>query len=289
MKIKVDTSQKSAEKIAAGWKLSDAQWVTTTYRAAIYKVQGPNGPLALKLYKEVGASGEGLAIRFLRNLAPGIGPEIYRVNSLRTAVAVDWFDGPMLTALIKDGDETQAIHYLTQIAKMLTKTDFAYSFLYPRLAPKMQKKLAGRLSYDLEPMRQRAAALLDDLIGSTVQERVIHGDLHFENVMLTSGGPRLIDPKGLRADPAAEFRRAVVPSQRGLSTQDYINNIAKRAAVMADAIDATPQRLVQWGAAAMVQRLFRHEASTTKPHESVDHLTAFLDLAEGKTDITKLS
>lgn len=63
--------------------------IADTPHARVFRVDGPNGPAALKRYKKFGASGEGSALPFLRDLTPNVGPAIYRVSPSRTSVLME--------------------------------------------------------------------------------------------------------------------------------------------------------------------------------------------------------
>lgn len=280
MKIVVKSSQDTAEKLGARWNLSEIHHVADTRRAVIYKALQAGRPVALKLYKQIGASGEGAANTFLKQLAPGIGPQIYHLNALRTAVLMDWLEGPRLDTLVNAGDGGQAVVHLAEMAKAVAHTDFKPQFIYQRVTPKLQQDFKRHLTTDQSSSIERAAILLDQLAASSPKEQVVHGDLWFGNVILTEDGPRLFDPKGLRADPAYEFGKALAPAHRDLSVDDYLTCIKDRASVMAAAIDTPPERVIQWGAVAQVRSVFKYAPETPQRQTIGPYLDALLDLAQ---------
>ena len=286
MKIIVKSSQDTAERIGGRWGLTDIQKVVETKRAAVYKALGPTGPVALKLYNQIGASGEGAAITFLRQLRSGFGVQILRVNPMRTAVLMEWLDGPDLASLVKGNAELEAARHLTTVAKATAQTDFTRQFIYRRLAPKLQQDFIRKIAKDdtASPDRdfKRAALILDELVQTTARERVVHGDLGFSNVILTKDGPRLIDPKGLRADPAHEFGKAMIQAYGSVSIEEYVARIKSRAEIMAGGINASPQRVIRWGAVVQARSMFKHKATSPQRQTVEPYLEAYLDLAEQK-------
>ena len=284
MKFEIRTPKNAAQVMAARWDLTLQDRLIETGRSVVYKATGPTGQVVLKLYKKIGSSGEGAAIPFLRNLEPGIGVKLHRVSTFRTAVLMEWLEGPTLDKLIVGDDDTQATAHLAHVAGGVMRSEIKYPSLYRRIAPRIHKDFKRCLANDAagapDSNLSRAAALLDDLMKSTRQERVMHGDLRFENVILTPDGPRLIDPKGFVADPAFEFSRSLAPSSLETSVQDFHACIQRRASVMAPAIDATPLRLIQWGAVVAAHKQFRGMGNAYNPQQRRPYIQAYLDLAK---------
>jgi streptomycin 6-kinase len=250
----------------------------------VYKARGPNGPVALKLYKQIGSSGEGAAITFLRQLKPEYGVKVLKLNALRTAVLMEWLDGPALDTMVNEGGDQEACYHLAIAAKAVTQTNFTRQFIYQRLVPTLQQKFVRRIAKDdagrTDRGFKRAAFILDELVQTTEQERVVHGDLGFSNVILTKDGPRLIDPKGLRADPAHEFGKAMIQAYGSVSIEEYVARIKSRAEIMAGGINASPQRVIRWGAVMQARSMFKHKATPSQRPTIEPYLGAFLDLAE---------
>ena len=274
------TLKNTAFKIAAKWQVTLEQRLVETSRAVIYKAQGPVGPVALKLYKQVGSGGEGAAIQFLRNLAPDVGVKVLRVNLLRTAVMLEWLEGPSLDALAGDADDTQAVTHLAHVAGRVAQTDFNYPFLYRKITTKFQADFQNSQAAATDPDLTRAAHLMQNLVETTTQDRVIHGDLRFENVILTKDGPRLIDPKGYVADPAFEFCKALTPAPAASTPADYAACIMRRAPVYAGAIGTDPKRVIGWGAVVLAQRMFSGAKRAERSAAMRPFLQTFLDLAD---------
>ncbi len=278
------TQQATADKFAAKWNLTVHGLVAETHRAVVYKVDGPMGPSALKLYKKLGSAGEGDAVPFLKNLEPGVGVQIYQSNFVRTAVLMEWLEGPSLDVLVENGQENEAVQHLSYIAAKVHETPFRRQFLYRRAAPEYKAELAKmrtKLGADDTPQElDRAIGLLDQLIDTTVQEHVTHGDLGYPNIILTADGPRLIDPKGMRSDPALEFAKSLTPPGAQDVTHDLTARIERHAETMAAAINTAPIRVIQWTATAVAYNTFRLRKNTSYRSASLPLLTTLLDLAE---------
>ena len=280
--------QIAADKIASLWNLRIRECVGETVRARIYKVDGPQGLSALKIYKHIGFSGEGAAIPFLRNLHPDFGVRIYRTSTWRAAVLMEWLEGPTLAELVEKGERDLAIRNLSQAGANVQNTTFKLPFRYPKRGPKYRAVLTKAIK-TLPPAQtpdalHRTRALLDYLILSTPEQKVIHGDLLFGNVILTEQGPKLIDPKGARNDPASEFAKALTPRDKTNVSGNLGNRLQSEATVMAEAIDVAPGRLIQWVAVSIALDTFRiHEKKAAFDAKRLPLLHTVLDLIDRTT------
>ncbi|WP_108815409.1 aminoglycoside phosphotransferase family protein [Loktanella sp. Alg231-35] len=284
MKIRIKTSKDAPQAIAKRWNLALHGCVAKTPRATVYKVDAPQGPAALKIYNEIGSAGEGAAVQFLRHLEPGAGVKIYRSSAWRAAVLMEWLDGPALSALLVNGEEDTATRHLAAVAGAVARSRFKLHAQYRRVMPALKTNLANCRAHAVDHPEaenlHRAIALFDHLVATTTQERIIHGDLHFGNVVLTDDGPRLIDPKGLRADPAYEFGRVLIDPSHDVRSDALIQRIKRRAPIFADGIGVTPERPIQWLAVRLAQRVFSNSPKDASRQEFAPHLAAVLDLAE---------
>lgn len=284
MRFKVKHDLKRARTIAARWGVDIQSQVAETRRAHVYRAISPQGKTALKLYKEIGASGEGAGIQFMRDLPSHVGPHIYRINFRRTAVLMEWLDGQPIQKLVASGDDDGAVKNLATIANAIQATNFRYRFIYKRAMPNVQRKFAsyaatlgGNVSTDLK----HAMCHLDHLAKTTTTERVIHGDLHFENVILTPKGPRMIDPKGLRCDPAFEFAKSLCRPFNNISVEEFADRTKNRADICAENNNFDPLRIIQWAVVRFAPRTFHQPHKRTDNLASQPYLKALLDLAEG--------
>lgn len=258
--------------------------IAETPPAFVYKVDAPQGRAALKLYKHIGWSGEGASLPFLRDLNPGVGVRVFRSDALRAAMLLEWLDGPTLGELRENDQEQLAITHIAAVAKGVHSTRFRKPFIYPRLGTKLARDFRKRnpLAGDegAERLITRAADLLDHLIATTNHEHIIHGDLGFENVILTKDGPRLIDPKALRVDPAAEFAKFLVSPLSGVSPAEFIDRTKDRSEQLCASVAATPQRLIQWAAVVLGHRVLRVTQDGRNARSLQTYLAALLDMAD---------
>lgn len=101
---------------------------------------------------------------------------------------------------------------------------------------------------------EQAATLYRDLEASMAAPVLLHGDLHHENILAATRGPWLaIDPKGLVGEPAYETGAILRNPHEQLRTlPDARPLLARRIALLADALDLDHERIRGWGLAQAV-------------------------------------
>lgn len=217
---------------------------------AVYKVATSNGPAVPKLYRKLHFSAERAAVPFLKALPDDIALKIFRTSPMRRAILMEWLEGPSLDKLITDGQTAEAETHLAHVMAKLAKVRFKNHLIYRRAReardPDTFKKAAAALTGKRQALCLQVHEVLDHLLKTTSQETIIHGDLQFQHAILTPDGPRLFDPKGLRADPTAEYRLVLTPDAKGLSVDDFAACVARRATLFADATGVDRQRMLQW-------------------------------------------
>lgn len=111
------------------------------------------------------------------------------------------------------------------------------------------RELSGGGSGPLpEATLARAEALASDLLASAPAERLMHGDLHHDNIVSAQREPWLIiDPKGLVGDPGYETGPFLNnPYGRMETWPDPARNLARRADILAERLSYPRERIVAW-------------------------------------------
>lgn len=284
MQLRFRTTADAHEKIATRWNLKLGPLVAQTNRARVYKVDAAEGACALKIYKEVGAAGEGAAIRFLRDVSGPFAVKVHRQSVWQAAVLMEWIDGPSLQDLIANNQEERAVSELAQAAAGVQQSTFKFPFMYQRLVTKHRTVLSASKQDPIRtqevPELRQSIDLLNHLVATTQHERIIHGDLTFANVISSANGPRIIDPKGFRADPAIEFGKALVFPMRGATPEALVARARRRGPVMAKAIEVPVKRVFQWAAVSVAVDTFRIKKDGSYNATMIPFVRALLDLAK---------
>lgn len=96
----------------------------------------------------------------------------------------------------------------------------------------------------------KAERLFAELIASSAEPVLVHGDLHHENVLSSArAGWLAIDPKGVAAEPAALLRN---PRSKLQQHPELEQILLRRILVLSEALHIDPHRIHQWGLAQTV-------------------------------------
>jgi streptomycin 6-kinase len=109
-------------------------------------------------------------------------------------------------------------------------------------------KLGGAAGPLLVAMLTRAQGLADDLLVSAPDERVLHGDLHHDNIVSAQRAPWLtIDPKGLVGDPGFDTGALMNnPYGRMETWTAPARHFARRADILAERLSYPRERILAW-------------------------------------------
>jgi streptomycin 6-kinase len=99
-----------------------------------------------------------------------------------------------------------------------------------------------------------AERLFGELLSSSGPPVLLHGDLHQENILRAERDPWLaIDPKGLAGEPAYEVGALLRnPGDRVRRADSPSRMMARRIAILAEALGIDAQRIVAWCYAQVV-------------------------------------
>ena len=98
--------------------------------------------------------------------------------------------------------------------------------------------------------RRVVEAAIDTIreLGHEQPDTLVHGDLHYKNVVRATREPWLaIDPKGFAGDPANDAVSVVIGGfQRQLTADDLCAELPRRLTIFAEAADLDRDRVVRW-------------------------------------------
>ena len=187
----------------ARWSLRAAETVAETATSWVLQVSTHEGVRALKLLKPYGFD----EISGARLMQWWDGDGAARIDAIEGHdVLMEWLEGTTLGDVVRadNGRDSEA---MDAMCDMLADLHRPRTTPLPALVP-LDRQMAALRESDLaflpaaaRPSWRRAQEMLAQLLATTVERRPLHGDLHHDNVIGTSGDWRAIDPKGLIGDP----------------------------------------------------------------------------------------
>jgi len=268
--------------ILAQWRLTNPEILSQTPIAWLWKVQQRDrAPAVLKLYRQADRSNEAAGTDLLNAWFDSGAVQI--VNNSGAAVLMLWLDGPSLGDIARSGEAKRADQLLCDAARRLHLVPTsAISNLRPLedvFAALFQLQITPKCPAVLRRNIRRATEMARHLLDSQPPPIPLHGDLHHDNVILTSAGPRVFDAKGYFGDPAFELANAL-RHPKGLSTlvRDPIR-IKQATEQFAKAMDVSLLRLAQWAAAKCALSIAWRARGILSQDDESDLLALLLDQA----------
>lgn len=242
----------SAARLAAlmqRWRLvADGAPFVTRYGNTLAPVRTGDGRAAM--LKLIASDDEKPGVAALRYFAGQGAAALYESDA--DAELMQRLAGPDLTALARADDE-RATHILCDVLEALHAPrrtpppeglhDLSRRFRALERAA-ARADLSLRAQANLRAGWETAAALL----AAARAPRVLHGDMHHENVLADGdGGWRAIDPKGVWGDPGYDYANIFLNPIA--ASEIAIARVAPRAAIVAARRGADPVDVLAWAEA----------------------------------------
>ena len=182
------------------WQLSNPRPVTETATSQIYTVEHHGETVILKLLKPIGIADEKNGAVALRHFDGHGAVRLFQADD--QAHLLEYADGDNLVGLVRRGDDERATHIIADVLNQLHSLPVPSEFgeltpLYRRFRSLFrvaeQHQQQGNHSIFV-----RASLLAEDLLANPRDSRVLHGDIHHENIRHhPKRGWLAFDPKGL--------------------------------------------------------------------------------------------
>jgi len=224
------------------WNLEDPEELTETPTSFLYKVGSPHGPAVLKILKPLGAEDEKGGAAALK--AFGGHGAVRLLQSDRQAQLLEFAEGPELTEMAAGrDDEASAI-----IANVLNALHGATPAKKPATIVPLERRfrsLFERAKSGAAPY-VKAAAIARRLLDTAEKPRLLHGDMHHENVRRTDRGWLAIDPKGLWGERAYDAANVLCNPHRRQEIVLAPGRLERQAAILADVLQIDHDRLLSF-------------------------------------------
>ncbi len=179
------------------WKLADPQPVAQTPTSHVYTVTADQTTVILKILTPYGVE-ERMGALALRHFN-GRGA-VRLLHSDDGAHLLEYAGGEDLTGLVKNGQEETATAIIADVINALHANDAAPPAGITTLR-QWFRALFVQAEQDrrrgLDTIFTRAAPLADSVLAQPREPRVLHGDIHHENIRRSARGWLAFDPKGL--------------------------------------------------------------------------------------------
>jgi streptomycin 6-kinase len=181
------------------WTLSAPQLLAETATSHVYTVTTPDGPAVLKLLSALGVKDEKAGAVALKYFNGNGAVRLLQADD--GAHLLEYAAGEDLKARVQQGRDEEAAGIIGDTLNLLhAQTTPPPTGLVP-----LQRWFRALFDYAQEDIARdgsggvyrRAAVVAENLLANPRDERVLHGDIHHENIRHSSRGFLALDPKGL--------------------------------------------------------------------------------------------
>jgi streptomycin 6-kinase len=181
------------------WSLQSPVPIASTFTSQIYKVSFQGSTAVLKVLNEKGKEFEARGALVLRCFN-GNG-SVRLLNSDEGAHLLEYLDGRQLKSLVDQGEDAAATEIISDVVKRL----HSYSGPIPADLISMERNFRSLFlkvkAESADSIYIKGARVAEDLISTEQEVRVLHGDIHHENILECSRrGWLVIDPQCLAGE-----------------------------------------------------------------------------------------
>jgi|GEM_PF-10596 len=263
------------------WDLRDPVKVDVKSEVSdVYIVtQNDGSKAALKILKERGVWAEAAAPKVLKSY--NANGSVNLLKSDKYAHLLEYLSGEMLSIIVKNGDDDKATHIVVDIIKNLHKDCHDNDKSYFTMHDYFEELYLQADKMD-DPRYKQATNLVDYLLKTSQGETLLHGDMHYANIMNSDRGWLAIDPKGLWGEPIydlANFFNNPESMPDLVSNPDRVNKLAD---VFSAGLGYDRNRILQYAAAHMALNSAWHLwlENPDRAKRSIDNFEMVLNILE---------
>lgn len=275
-------NQETIDKYLKNWNLSNPEFVDVESACSdVFIVTTPDGEkAALKIRYGRGIEAEKHGADAL-NYFKGHGiVKLYKYDD--QAHLLEYVDGQMLKSIVDNGNDDKATRIICDVVEELhsssSKTPPQLKSLENHCAELFKQACLAGASDTLK----EAARIGRELLNNQTDIRLLHGDVHHENILMSSRGWLLIDPNGLVGDPVYEFANTFNNpiNDRGL-TKD-VNRINSMANIISSKTGYSRTKILRYAAMHMGLSASWSLSSgdDVRANETIDNCRAILKLVK---------
>ncbi|WP_298847673.1 aminoglycoside phosphotransferase family protein [uncultured Ruegeria sp.] len=270
--------QSTVDEFLGRWELHQPELAAETGQARVWKVLSKHGPAALKIYRRQDRGNEAPGTALLAAWHDRGAVRI--LNEEKNAVLMEWLDGPSLGDIARAGRPEDAIRTLAETASRLhseiTPPIVGLKPLERDFAPLFDCTFGPTCPSTLYHDMTSAIALAKHLLNGQSTSAPLHGDLHPDNIILTTKGPRVFDAKGYVGDPAFELANAVRHPKGMPELVRQPTQIENCLSLYSKVMKVPKQRLAQWAAAKCALSIFWRSEGAIENDPETDLLSRLL-------------
>lgn len=232
---------KEAKYFEKLWKLQDVQNLSKVYTSGPYIAQYKNNAAVLKIIKP--ESDEQNSPAILRYFdAEGA---VKLLKSEDNALLLEYLDPePELRNMVARGEDDQATKIIADVIKKLHSPR---ALTFPKNARNLRehfRALFEKAQITPNSIYGRAAQVASKLLSEEKDIRLLHGDIHHENILRSKRGWLAIDPKGIIGERTYDVANTLCNPDNLSDIVHHPERILRQADILASELDMDKYRIL---------------------------------------------
>ncbi len=228
------------------WNLSQPKPLATTPTSHVYTVQHEGETAVLKILTPIGIEDEASGIVALRHYNGNGAVQVFAEDG--EALLMEYVPGDDLLPMVQRGDDEEATRIIAGVLNQLHSNA-------PETMPAglwtLERRFRSLFRYadsgTAEPVYVQAAQLVRELLDDPQQVRVLHGDMHHQNVRHQEGrGWLAIDPKGVYGEKTFDACNTLCNPPFMPELVHNEARLLRNAHLLADTMGVDVQRLLRY-------------------------------------------
>lgn len=232
-------------KYCQSWQLSEPRLLTSTFTSDVYLVCFNGSQAVLKILNEKGKQFEVRGAAVLKCFNGNGAVRIFQADE--GAHLLEYVDGPPLRSIVEEGDDTFATEIVCQVIEKL----HSYDGPIPNELISMERNFRALFlrakQEPLDSLYVKAARLAEKLLATEQETKVLHGDIHHENILKSSRrGWLAIDPQCLFGERTYEVANTFYNPNGFLEFASSPETILRRCEIFASKLNLDEKRILQF-------------------------------------------
>ena len=226
------------------WDLKSPEQIATTATSHVYKVKHNNETQILKIYTDLGRNCEGDAPYFFK-ACQGYGvAKITKFN--KDAMLMAFIEGPVLKTLVNQQQDEQATHIIAKTLKSIHAAPQKYNFKFQTLEERFES-LFKHAQSSAPDIIKHAANFAEKCLKTQKDIRLLHGDMHHENVIQNKDMEWLaIDPQPVIGDSAYDCANTLHNPHQTPELTENEDRLLKQTKVLGETLNINPKRIINY-------------------------------------------
>ncbi len=231
------------DEITKRWKLGNVENIAKTPTSHVFKVKKNAQTLILKVYTDLGRNCESDAPYFFEACKG------YNVVDIVTydddAMLIEYVSGLTLKHWMADSTDDQATKIIGQTLKSLHAAPQKYSHNFETLNRRF-KALFDHAEKDSPAIVKRAAKFARIMLKNQNNIRLLHGDMHHENLLQKNDEWIAIDPQPLIGDRAYDCANTLHNPPQMPELTENENRLLKQAEILSQETGIQAQKIIDF-------------------------------------------